>query len=100
MAVFFYAICSVLEVCFWIYLFVLRFSHAGQVCSGDMLNRKNNSAHYVRIQGLFIKVVAILVVSACLCIVCLVPYLKRAGYSKKMREKQQQNAQKELTMRA
>ena len=29
MAVFFYAMCSLIEVFIWIYLFILRFSHAG-----------------------------------------------------------------------
>ena len=77
LAIFFYAIASLMEVLLWLYLFAIRFSHAGQVCSGDFLARKKASGGYVRIQGIFIKVVALLVVSAICCAVFLVPYLSK-----------------------
>ena len=77
LAIFFYAMASLFEVMLWLYLFAVRFSHAGQVCSGDFLARKKASTGYVRIQGLFIKVVALMVVSAICCAVFLVPYLSK-----------------------
>ena len=40
LAIFFYAMASLMEVIIWIYLFFIRFSHAGRVCSGDFLSRK------------------------------------------------------------
>ena len=49
LAIFFYAMASLIEVLFWLYLFAIRFSHAGQVCSGDFLARKKASGGYVRI---------------------------------------------------
>ena len=75
MAVFFYAIASLFEVLLWIYLFVLRFSHAGQVCSGDFLSRTKPSDGYTTAHGRFIKVIAILVCAAFACVCCMGPYL-------------------------
>ena len=39
LAIFFYAMASLIEVLIWCYLFLVRFSHEGQVCSGDYLSR-------------------------------------------------------------
>merc|ERR1712083_300395 len=64
-----------MEVILWIFLFVTRFSHEGQVCSGDFLSRRNPDAGYCRIQGIFIKAVAFLVVASLCCIVFLVPFI-------------------------
>ena len=48
LAIFFYAMASLMEVILWLYLFSIRFSHEGQVCSGDFLSRKKASGGYVR----------------------------------------------------
>ena len=90
LAVFFYAIASLVELILWIYLFALRFSHPGQVCSGDFLSRSKPSDHYVTSHGTFIKVIAILVVSSCLCLCCMGPYLS------KRRKKRQLSTQRSV----
>ena len=89
LAIFFYAMASLVEVILWLYLFAIRFSHAGQVCSGDFLSRKKASGQYVRMQGLFIKVVALLIIGAICCAVFLVPYLSK----RQKKGMQQRNAQ-------
>ena len=68
-AVFTYAMASLIEVFIWIYLFILRFSHEGQVCSGDFLPRSKPQTGYVTAHGRCIKVVAIFV-SVCFCCLC------------------------------
>ena len=85
LAIFFYAIASLMEVILWIYLFIVRFSHPGQVCSGDYLSRKSADNQYCRVSGLFIKAVALLVVASCCCIIFLVPYLSNSRRKRALR---------------
>ena len=96
MAIFFYSLASLMEVLLWIYLFVIRFSHAGQVCSGDYLARKNPDKEVCRVQGLFIKVVAFLVVASCCCIVFLVPYLSNKRRKRTLQMQRSLNSQWDL----
>lgn len=88
MAIFFYAMASLMEVILWLYLFTIRFSHAGQVCSGDFLPNSKPRTGYCPVEGLFIKMVAGLILSACCCLVFLVPYL---SHRKKKRDSIDQN---------
>ena len=85
LAIFFYAMASLMEVLLWLYLFVIRFSHEGQVCSGDYLSRAKSHNQYCRTTGLFVKAVALLVVAACGCVIFLVPYLSNRRKRRAMR---------------
>ena len=85
LAIFFYAMASLMEVILWIYLFFTRFSHPGQVCSGDFISRNKADNQYCRVQGLFIKAVALLVVASCCCIIFLVPYLSNRKRKRALR---------------
>ena len=73
LAIFFYALASLAECAIWIYLFINRFSHAGQVCSGDFLSNKEAPEGYCPAQGRFILVVAAIFVAMCLCSVFVIP---------------------------
>ena len=39
----------------WIYAFTCRFTHSGEVCSGDFLDDKESTDGYLLSQGMFIK---------------------------------------------
>ena len=88
LAIFFYAMASLMEVLIWLYLFTVRFSHEGQVCSGDYLSRMKADNQYCRVQGLFIKAVAGLVIAAICCIIFLVPYLSNKKRKRALRAQQ------------
>ena len=73
LAIFFYAMASLCEVIVWIYLLVIRFTHAGMVCSGDYLTEKDPPAGYCPSQGRFILVVAVLILTIALCSIFIIP---------------------------
>ena len=75
LAIFFYAIASLVEVVIWIYLLWTRFTHAGRVCSGDYLNVRNAPVGYCPTQGRAILIVALLALLGCFCTVCIVPFV-------------------------
>ena len=73
LAIFFYAMASLCEVVVWIYLLIMRFTHAGMVCSGDYLTDKDPPAGYCPSQGRFILVVAGLILTILLCSIFIIP---------------------------
>ena len=46
LAIFFYAMASLLEFCIWIWLIFTRFTHEGRVCSGDFLSNRTPPLGY------------------------------------------------------
>ena len=73
LAIFFYAMASLCEVVVWIYLLIIRFTHAGMVCSGDFLTEKDPPAGYCPAQGRFILAVAILIATIAICSLFIIP---------------------------
>ena len=87
LAIFFYALASLVEVVVWIYLLIIRFTHAGMVCSGDFLTEKDPPAGYCPAQGRFILAVAILIATIALCSLFIIPIV--VGRRRKMTRKSQ-----------
>ena len=80
MTIFMYSITSLIELALWIYLIVVRFTHQGQVCSGDFLRRTKPSVGYMIVQGRFIKIVTFILALSVFALFACAPFLsnKRA----------------------
>merc|ERR1712232_1511737 len=74
LAIVFYAMSSLCEACTWIFLIFTRFTHSGQVCSGDYLSSREAPQGYCTGQRA-IAVVAVILVVAIALTICVIPFV-------------------------
>ena len=45
----------------WIYVFIVRYMHSGQECSGDFIVSKKEAKYLMYVEGMFIKFCSLLI---------------------------------------
>ena len=59
--VFLFWICNIAILLLWIYVFIVRYIHSGQECSGDFIVSKKEAKYLLYVEGMFIKFCSLLV---------------------------------------
>ena len=52
---------NTLIVMLWIYVFIVRYMHSGQECSGDFIVSKKEAKYLMYVEGMFIKFCSLLI---------------------------------------
>ena len=70
----------------WIYAFICRFSHSGQVCSGDFLKENESSDGYLTSQGTFIKWFGYLFLAVLMITLCMTGFFVKSMFQEDRRK--------------
>ena len=72
-------LCNITLLLLWIYVFLVRYIHSGQECSGDFIVSKKEAKYLLYVEGMFIKFCSLLVlfVALLICVGHLLNFIQR-----------------------